>query len=105
MAIIYKENRRSLEKWGIDVTVEFTNNVTGKIRTMQFGFKNQTDIDNNLATRMANVISNYTTPEVRSVSPSEVVEDLRNYFKTNTTLTRAQALNYFNRQINEESEI
>ena len=91
MAITYELKRQIQEKWGIDVTVMFTSD-NGKQAVRTFRFDDQDQIDAEFDARMAKAISNYEDDREREITPQEIVDKLKQYFQSNTNLTRAQAL-------------
>jgi hypothetical protein len=66
--ITYKETNRIQEKWGIDVTVQFTD--TGLDTTRTFRFDNEKQIDSELASRMLKAISNIENDITKAAEPT-----------------------------------
>lgn len=98
MAIGYEIQAQKQEKWGIDVTVLFTSD-SGKQATKTFRFDDQNQIDSEFDTRMTKAISNFEDDREREITPEEIVRKLKNYFKSNTTLTRAQAIAFMEEKV------
>lgn len=103
MAIEYQIVKQVQEKWGIDVIVLFQNDVgkndVGKTVTKTFRFDDQAQIDSDFDTRMAKAIDNYIDSREREITPHEICDKLIEYFKTNDTLTRAQAVAFMSDKV------
>jgi hypothetical protein len=98
MAITYELTKQRQESWGIDVTVLFTSD-NGKTATKIFRFDDQAQINSEFTTRMSAAITNFENRRQRDITTKEIVKKLLNYFKTNDTLTRAQALAFIEEKI------
>jgi len=94
MALTYQTKRITPEKWGIDITCDFTDNVTGEIKTIQFGFKDQKDIDNNFNVRMLKAIENIEAEKVVAVVPT--AEEILKTMEIELTKAGSISLQKFN---------
>jgi len=90
MAITYELLNQRQEKWGIDVTVEFLDDETGKKYTKTFGFKTQGELDSEYVARMAKAISNIEDDIAEQALPTErdITDELEKYFEENETISK-----------------
>ena len=97
--ITYVKQSEQKEKWGIDVTVHFTDKDVNVTKT--FTFKNQEQIDNDFAARMVKAIENieHAIAERKKPQDQDIAERILKHFATNTSMSKAEYENIKNTEL------
>jgi len=100
--ITYQKLSETQEKWGIDVTVHFTD--VGIDVTKTFKFVDQAQLDKDYITRMTKAVLNITDKQTRYRTGDEITEALNKIFLTVNTLSKADYETLLNTKINSRGE-
>jgi isocitrate dehydrogenase kinase/phosphatase len=90
MALHYKELERKDEKWGIDITVFFTDDEDSTFEEIRiFTFIDEEQIDSEFLSRIEkayiNIQDDYSEVEINE---TDIINKLEEYFATNTTIDK-----------------
>jgi hypothetical protein len=89
MAITYNKTKESIEKWGIDVTVQFFDD-TEYYCTKTFRFKDSIQLKDEFESRMDKAILNVqdSIDSLEKPISIDVYDGIEKHFESNTVLTK-----------------